>query len=342
MQLNVESVGEHAQRLWEENVVMDMVCPLDMPGLEPAGCPAECLFDYKSAGVSFTAIDIGEDELNAFDALNNVKWARRFIADHPYDFILAETINDVLRAKRENKLAIGLQSHGTGWFGKDYGLIEPFHRLGLRVVQLVFNAGNYVGGGCSDIVDGGLTKFGRSVIAELERLGICVDLSHTGYKTTMDAMELVTKPPVFSHACIHAVNDHYRNVRDDQLKALAALDGVVGVSGNSGYLGDDSGSMETVFKHIDHAVQLVGPRHVGFGLDFVFDVEVLNDWVRRHSDDWPDAKDPNWAGFRFERPKNLTRLVQLMVDAGYSDESIIAIMSGNFIRICEANWSTEA
>ncbi|MER9684070.1 dipeptidase [Mesorhizobium sp. M0184] len=330
-------VSESTRTFWKNNVIWDMLYPLDMLN-QAYGCSEKYLDHYINAGVNFTSICFAEDTSSIDYAIKSISLQRKLIHSRPDVLIHALTVDDVLRAKKEGKLAIGMQTHGTGWFGKDVGVLEVFRELGLRVVQLVFNASNFVGGGCSDKADGGLTTYGTQVVREIERLGMVVDLAHVGYRTTLDVLNMATRPLIFSHVGIMGVNRHYRNVRDDQLRAVGQNGGVIGLSGNSAYIGDETGSMSAIFPHLDYVVQLIGPDHVGFGFDFVFETDLLDEWAKNIEDEWPDSKDPNFKGFRFQRPKDVIELVQLMFDHGYSEDAIKKIVSGNFMRVCQEIW----
>ncbi|WP_027170293.1 membrane dipeptidase [Mesorhizobium sp. WSM3224] len=330
-------ISDTTQSFWNNNIIWDMLFPIDGP-TEKYGCPPKYLQHYVDAGVSFTAIDFAGDGGNLDDAVKVIASQRQLIQSQPHLLIHALTIDDVTRAKIEGKLAIGMQTHGTAWFGKNIGVLEVFRELGLRVVQLVFNTSNFVGGGCADQADGGLTTYGVHVVRELERLKMVVDLAHTGYRTTLEVMNMAEKPVIFSHIGIMALHQHYRNLRDDQILALAKNGGVIGLSGNNAYIGDEYGAMSAIFKHLDHVVQLVGPDHVGFGFDFVFETDVLNKWAEAATREFPAPKDPNWKGYRFQRPKDVINLVQLMFDHGYPEEAVKKIVSGNFMRVCKEIW----
>lgn len=331
------NISETTRKFWADNLIWDMLYPLEPPE-QSYGAPEKYLDHYLDAGISFTAIGFAEDASNIELAVKTIAHHRKLIQARPDAFIHALTVEDVFHAKREGKLAIGMQVHGTAWFGKNVGVLEVFRELGLRIVQIAFNASNSVGGGCSDRADGGLTTYGNTVVREIERLRMLVDLAHTGYRTTLDIFEIATRPLIISHAGIMGVHQHYRNIRDDQLQALAKNGGVVGLSGNNAYIGDEHGSMSAIFRHLDHVVQLVGPDHVGFGFDFVFEPALLDEWARKIEDEWPDSKSASWKGFRFQRPKDVIELVQLMFDHGYPEEAVKKIVSGNFLRVCSEVW----
>ena len=141
------------------------------------------------------------------------------------------SVEDIYRAKKENKLGILFHFQGTTPFERDLNSIEIYYRLGVRIVQLCYNNKDFVGDGCAERTDCGLSQFGVKVIDEMNRLGIVVDCSHTGYRTTMEAIEVSKKPVIVSHGNARAVCDSFRNLKDDQIKAIAQKGGVVGLTG---------------------------------------------------------------------------------------------------------------
>ena len=130
-----------------------------------------------------------------------------------------------------------------------------------------YNLNNEAGGGCHD-TDVGLTSFGRAVIRAMNNIGILIDCSHTGYRTTMEAMEASSHPVVFSHSNARTLCDHERNIKDDQALACAAGGGVVGVNGIGIFLGEDDIRTPALIQHIQYYVDLLGIEHVGIGLDY--------------------------------------------------------------------------
>jgi len=252
--------------------------------------------------------------------------------------VLAERVADIHAAKASRKLAITLHLEGTRCFERNLDMVEAFHRLGVRHTLLAFNNANSAAGGCAEEGDGGLTKFGRRLIAEMERVGMMLDLSHTGPRSSLEALEMTTKPAVFSHSNAAALVPHYRNLTDAQIRACAATGGLIGLSGSSEYLGDPAASSAALFRHVDHVVQLVGIDHAGLGLDIVFDSDALNAWIRGRPDEWPSARDPNWPGFRYAQPAQLAELLELMARAGYGEADLRKFLGGNHLRIAEAVW----
>jgi membrane dipeptidase len=172
----------------------------------------------------------------------------------------------------------------------------------------------------------------------MNRVGMIVDGTHTGHRTTMDAMEVSTAPFIFSHSNAYGVFPHYRNIKDDQIKACAKSGGVIGVNGLGEFLGDDAASSKAMFKHVDYIANLVGPTHVGFGTDYVLDVDGFWEWVKVNPFMWPENEGYVRQFSKFSQPGQLLEVVELMLAAGYADNDIESILGGNIKRVCEAVW----
>ena len=336
--MNSVSHSAHARELMHDAIVWDNVWPVDLGGDHSFGNGWDRLDRFAQAGVSMLSVTLAGDSHDPAEALRLVAWARRYLLENSNRYLLVETVLDVVNAKRSGRLAVGLHFEGTQCFGRNLDLVETFHKLGIRQTILAFNALNCAGGGCAVEQDPGLSAYGRKLVAQMQRVGMLVDLSHTGYRTTMDAMAMATKPMIFSHSNAFALQHSFRNIRDEQIRACAATGGLVGISGASAYLGDLECRTLSLFRHLDHIVQLVGAKHAGLGLDVVFDHERLSDWMRRHTDDWPLAQDPNWPGFRYAMPEQVEELVACMLAHGYSDDDVLDILGRNHLRVAAQAW----
>jgi membrane dipeptidase len=151
---------------------------------------------------------------------------------------------------------------------------------------MAYNETNRVGCGCHVANDTGLTDFGRRLIGEMNRIGMIVDCAHTGYRTTMETIDACEGPVIISHTNVHALCNHPRCARDDQIAAIAAKGGVVGITGINVFLGGDA-TPKRFADHIDHVANLVGPEHVGLALDYVYDLETFSASVAGLPDRYP-------------------------------------------------------
>jgi membrane dipeptidase len=256
--------------------------------------------------------------------------------------IKATTAGDIRRAKREGMHAGFVSTQNTLALGHDLEHINQYHELGMRMIQLTYNSVNVVAGGCTDRVDCGVTDFGVKVIARMNELGIIVDTGHCGRQTTLDACALSTTPVVASHTSAEGVHQHDRAKSDDELRAIAASGGYIGVYAVGMFLTDaPEASIEHMLDHIDYIARLVGPQYVGIG----------SDWPMQ-APEWGVQRLSEYAmeiGFRAEHgvtaPKNLIgfddyrdfpNITRGLVARGYADDEIRGILGENFLRVFAA------
>jgi membrane dipeptidase len=322
-----------SHRLLRDSLVWDNVWPL-----EPwVGNDLDKLARFKDASYDVLSLTIAGDNHSSGEAFARVAAIRRRLRSLA-GATLVETVEQIHQARAHGLLAVTLHFEGTRCFERNLDLVEAFYRLGVKHTLLAFNQANSAGGGCAERGDGGLTAFGHKLVAEMGRVGTLLDLSHVGRRTALQALEIASRPVVFSHSNVDALYPHYRNLTDEMIRACAATGGMVGLSGSSMYLGDPAAKTATLFRHLDHVVQLVGPEHVGLGLDVVFDAQPLMDWMRTRPDEWPDTQDPKWPGVHYATPEQLPELIDLMLEAGYGEKAVAAVLGGNLLRVCGAVW----
>jgi membrane dipeptidase len=328
------SKRDQAVALLRRSLVWDNVWPLE----PECGNTFESLNVHLTAGFNVVSITIAGDKHNVSEAMQRTAAARRSILAAPDKFRLVESIGDASAAQAEGTLGIVLHFEGTRCFERNLDTIEAFYKLGVRHTLLAFNVANSVGGGCTDAMDAGLTKFGRRVVQEMQRVGMVLDLSHTGRKTCMDAMEIADRPCIFSHSNVLKVTPHCRNVDDEQIRACASTGGLIGISGSSEYLGDRDCGVETLFRHVDYIASLVGAEHVGLGLDIVNDADAVTAYCKSRPDEWPFAAAPEWNGFRYAPASRVVDLVEVMLEHGYDTKAVEGVLAGNLVRVCSAVW----
>ncbi len=177
---------------------------------------------------------------------------------------------DLELAEKEGKIACLLALEGAEPLDGSLELLELFHRLGVRCISLTWNNRNRFADGCGEeVTGGGLTHLGRQIIPLISKLGIVLDLAHISTRGFFDALELYGHPPLVSHTNARAINDHPRNLTDEQLKAVGAKGGVVGLSFYPPFIsGRDSAGMEQLLDHFVHAAATAGVEHIAIGSDF--------------------------------------------------------------------------
>jgi membrane dipeptidase len=291
---------------------------------------------HKAAGVDVLFLNVYFDVYPPETAFAMLAVFRRWISGHPEHYVLAETVADIERAKRERKLAIAFDIEGGKAVEAHPGLVEIFYRLGVRWMLIAYNKNNRLGGGCQD-EDRGLTNYGRQIIDAMERIGMVLCCSHTGYRTAREAMEYARNPVIFSHSNPRAVRDHERNVPDELMRACARTGGVINLNGIGIFLGENDNSTATLVRHIDYAVDLVGPQHVGLGLDFVFDQAELGDYIRARPDLFPPDKGYG-AGMALIEPERFPVIADELLKRGYSEEHVQGILGHNNLRVAKQVW----
>ena len=300
-------------------------------------CDVDPLLRYLEAGVSYLSVNVGFAPHDIEATMRVLSSWRRQVLRKSESFALATTVDDVLAAQQEGRLAVGFDLEDSNPLGGEIGMVQAYYDLGVRSMLLTYNGENQAGFGCHAANDTGLTSFGCAVVDEMNVVGMMVDVSHCGYRTSMDALERSASPVIFSHSSMRAVWDHERNIRDDQARACAATGGVVGINGVGIFLGDNDISVQAMVRHIDYAVELIGPAHVGIGTDYVFDNNDLNRELAENPQIFPETY--RRAGrIDFFPPEQLVPLEAELFSRGYPAADIAAIMGGNFLRVARQVW----
>jgi len=215
--------------------------------------------------------------------------------------------------------------------------VQEFYDLGVRTLVPTYNIANCAGGGCLDECDQGLTSYGRDLVAELNRVGMVVDGSHCGARTGLDLSTTSTRPMIYSHSCMRTVWDHPRNITDEQARACAATGGVIGITGVGVFLGPNDASLDALVHHIDYAVELIGPEHVGLATDYPFDVKDFNRELLDNAELFPDSY-TRYGPIQFIPPEGLHRVEGALRARGYPTEAVVGILGENFRRVARHCW----
>lgn len=260
---------------------------------------------------------------------------RRWIEAHSDDYALASSIVDIEAARASGRLAILFDVEGYGPLDEgDHGVVAMFHDLGVRWMLVAYNRGNRSGAGCYDDHDEGLTAHGRAILTEMRRVGIIACCSHTGHRTARELIDAAGMPVIFSHSNCAAIDPHPRNISDELIRACAATDGVIGITGVDWFLG--GGGVERMVQHIDHVVQVAGIRHVGLSTDLSFDQAELMEYLQGMRSTYPGIA--SLPPPRFLPPELLPAIFAGLLDLGYEDADLAAIAGGNWARVAAAVW----
>jgi membrane dipeptidase len=323
-----------ARRLIEAVPTWDHHACLPLRPGDPSFLPQ--LARHRAAGFDAVTVNIGFGEQGPEAHLRMIAALRHWLQARPHEYLLLLRPEDVERARASGRLAVGFDIEGANAVGDQLSLVQLYYDLGVRWMLLAYNSANRVGGGCQ-AEDGGLTPFGRELVAEMERVGMQVCLSHTGHRTVREVLDIATRPVIFSHSNCAALHPHPRNIPNDLIRACAATGGVVGINGVGIFLGPNDISSATYARHVDHVVQLVGPAHVSIALDYVFDTRELEEHVQKMRDTFPPGLGYE-LGARFVPPEQLEEIVTTLQGWGYSDADLAALLGGNLLRLARQVW----
>ena len=251
-----------------------------------------------------------------------------------------ETVDDLLEAKRQKQLGVffGLQSGSC--LEQDRKRLRLLHKLGLRVLQLTYMERNFIGDGCLEPENRGLTHYGIQVVRDCNNVGVLVDCSHVGIQTTLDAAHHSAKPIVVSHTAVRAIADNPRCVTDEMMLAVARKGGTIGITPYAPFIRiDRTPTLDDYVDHFDYAIKLIGEDHVTLATD-MFDGKTKVNWVTPIF--YPEITKGAQYGTRrvqgFNKKSNLIDLVEAFVRRGYKPATIEKILGANFLRVLREVW----
>jgi microsomal dipeptidase-like Zn-dependent dipeptidase len=291
---------------------------------------------YRRPGGSYVSVNAGYAPHSGADVVDLLRcWRRQIDADDR--FRLVRCLDDVDAARETGGVAVAFDLEDCAPLEGRLDRVRQFYDLGVRTMLPTYNQRNAAGCGCLDEVDDGLTAYGRALIRELNAVGVVADGSHCSTRTGLDMCEVSEHPVIYSHSCMRTLWDHPRNITDDQARACAATGGVIGITGVGIFLGPNDASVDALMRHIDYAVDLVGPDHVGLATDYPFDHEDFNALLRDNPQLFPDCY-TRWGPIGFMPPEGLLTVEQALRDRGYPDDAVSAILGGNFHRVASRVW----
>ena len=310
---------------------LDAACPLIQPrDLE------KLLPDLRAGEVTTVLATVAsiEDSRHALSVL--AQWLS-LDRQSALPFRIARCIADIDVAHAAGDLAVVLHFQGGDPIEADVNLLDAYYALGVRVIQPTYNARNRLGDGCLERANSGLSKLGRAAIARMNELGIVVDIAHVGRRTSLEVIEASTAPVIASHGNACGVYESRRNLTDEQLKAVAASGGVIGVCAFPGFVCAADANLDRVLDHVDYLASLVGADHVGLGMDFAQETEEDYDYFGYEEDTYPRPPwtyPPGIAGFA-----DLRNIGPGLARRGYTAEQIAGIANGNFLRVFGEVWA---
>jgi membrane dipeptidase len=332
--------------LYKNAIVIDTLCA---PFVDTDGPNAEAIRVVRESGI--TAINFTISDPTFEGTVNNIGVIEALVDEHPEDFLIVRRHSDIARAKRENKIGIMPGFQYTAFLEEKPERIEMFRQFGVRIMQLTYNNRSIFGDGCLEPGNAGLSKAGISAVKKMNDVGVAVDLSHSGYRTTSDGIAQSAKPILITHSGCANVYAHPRNKPDEILKALADRGGYFGVYLMPYVVASPTvPTREHVIDHVVHAINVCGADHVGIGSDGAIQKTVLTaeqkdafdrDIARRKQlgigapgeDRYPYVPDLNG-------PDHMEIIAIELAKRGQPAAVIEKVMGANFQRVIGDIWGT--
>ena len=299
----------------------------------------------QKAGVSaMHASLVGDDLPDLYETLQRISsWLSAF-KTRAEVFTSVLKADDIVSAKEQKKMGIIMGLQSTKPLTNDVWLLDILYELGIRIVQLTYQRRCWVGSGCSEETDEGLSRFGREVVKRLNQLGIVIDASHCGDKTCWDAIEYSAKPIAFTHTGPRTLCNVARNKTDALIRRLAERNGVMGFAVYSNFLSRGAEStVDDFIDTIDYVVQMVGIDYVGLGLDYTPDLtpEYWARWTAANPDLGRDVvfgTDSQHPEALRDIDRFLPQLTLQLSRRGYDAGSIKKLLGLNFLRLYREVW----
>ena len=249
------------------------------------------------------------------------KW-NRFIEWHPDYFVRVDDANDLTLARQQSKVGIILGMQDANHL-RSVDDVDEFYRMGQRLTQLTYNSENRLGDGCKVSRDKGLTTFGADVIARMNSVGMAIDVSHCGQRTSLDVISVSKKPVLITHSNCRALAPGVARCKPDEvIRAAARTGGVLGITAVRQFVRNaGNATVDDVLNHFDHAVGLAGIEHVGLGSDFDLDAH------------------PSYDIPGLNNADRIYQLTDGLLRHGYTDAQISMLLGGNFERALRQIWS---
>src|SRR5271165_557363 len=333
--------------LYRKSIVIDTLCS---PFTSDEGLPDPAtIASVRRSGI--TAINFTVSAPTFEGTVENLAYVDALVELSPDVFTIVRLYSDIDRAKREGKIGIMPDFQYTGFLEADPSRIETFRQLGVRIMQLTYNNRSTFGDGCLEPGNAGLSKAGHDAVRKMNEIGVAIDLSHSGYRTTSEAIETSAKPLLITHSGCAAVYAHPRNKPDEVMKALADHGGYFGVYLMPYLVASPTvPTREHVLDHLIHAINVCGADHVGIGSDgSIQPVQLTPEQQKAFDDDIARRKKLGIGAPGEDRypyvpdltgPDHMEVIAAELKKRGQPGSVIEKVLGANFQRVIGEIWST--
>ena len=320
-------------------------------GLQYNNWSPEIFQQMKVGGVDAVHVTIAYHE-NLRETILNIEQWNRWFEMYSDRIMMGRTGDDVRRARETGRTAIFFGFQNPSPIEDDIGLVEIVHTLGARFMQLTYNNQSLLATGCYESQDSGITRMGKQVIKEMNRVGLVIDMSHSAERSTLEAIDLSARPIVISHANPSAWAPALRNKSDTVIKALAARGGMFGFSLYPHHLKDKSAcTLDSFCSMVARMAELVGVEHLGMGTDLCQgQPDSVVEWMRKgrytKETDYGEGSASN-PGFPpmpswFEDNRDFDKVAAGLHAIGFTERDVDAILGENWLRFFDQNFGPVA
>lgn len=336
-----EAISERAAKVHKEALVFDAV--------NRAVIDDGFFKDVRNGNISVLGRTILVSDPHVFspfgfeESLREIADIHELAARHPDKMLIVRTSEDIELARSTGRVGIYVYFQSPEPLARYPWRLRLFYELGMRILQMTYNEHELTGDGCFEVNDGGLSIYGRALIKHCNELGIAIDASHCGDRTTLETIEESETPVLITHGNSRVICPKPRCKTDEAVKACAARGGVIGVQAFPPFMNDGSHAptIEDVLDHVDHYAQLVGTEHIGLGLDLVTghendDFKLLRYDPQMYTGAWVEGVQQTVAGL--STLGEMPRLTEGLLTRGYTDDDVKGILGGNYVRVLRGIW----
>lgn len=338
-------------KLYARSIVIDALASpntFNVPYPPPALLTAAQLANAQASGI--TAVNQTVSDQDLVETLRKVATWHGEIDRHPDHLLLVKARRDIDAAKRSGRMGVILGFQGLDMIGTDLTLIDSFHELSVKIMQLTYNRSNALAAGSSEPDTNGLTDLGRQAVERLNGRRILVDVAHANPRTMIDAAAASNAPIAITHTGCRAVFNHQRSSPDEALRAVASRGGVIGIY-LMPFLGRDpqNASRALYMRHLEHALKVCGEDHVGIGSDqsttpvdispeYMKFVAAINAKRTARGIATPLEADGPITVPELNSARRIELIASDLAKAGHPSRVIEKVIGGNFYRLFGEVW----
>ena len=344
-----QGMSDAARHLYASSLILD--CNSSPPLPERLPLSQADLELVRGSWINIIKLTLGGIKDDFAHTVASIAQVQQLIELHPQYFTAVRNATDMARAQHEHRLGIIISFESVEMLGGQLSSFEVFRNLGVRVMQLSYNRTSPFAAGVMEPKAGGLTALGHEAVREMNRLGVAIDVSHANPATTADVLASSSQPPVMTHAGCAAVHVHPRNKTDEQLRALAAKGGVVGIY-DLPYLTPSprQPTVDDYMAHLAHALEIAGEDHVGIGSDV--GIAPLDTSPAGMAETERELKERRAAGLAapeedrppyvigLNTPRRLEIIADRLLKRGYSAGVTEKVLGANFARVLTQIWGS--